>query len=125
MRLYHYTPRKSYRNIRKTGTLLKSTRETSMDAASGPGWYFTDLPPTTDARTIMKNNWGRNVGKARVGCHLEFEVDPSLVTRTGKHSYLVRNWNEDRISFVGGACPSPSDGRQILMGPAGRRVRLL
>jgi hypothetical protein len=81
-----------------------------MDAAFGPGWYLTDLPPSTSAQTVVRNNWRANVGKARARCYLEFDIDPSLLTRTGEHNYLVRKWDDKGISFIGGGCRT-AEGR--------------
>ncbi|GIQ89948.1 hypothetical protein KIPB_012569 [Kipferlia bialata] len=54
--LYHYTTTDAALEIMESGTINPST-DTVGDAAYGVGVYTTGLPPTTEADTLITNNW--------------------------------------------------------------------
>lgn len=132
MRGFHYTDERAYNQIRRTRRFRQSTRFTSMDAAYGNGWYFTDLPPSTDDTTIMQTCWRGGVNPTRLGYYLEFEIDPALATRTGVHTFVVKKWDSGRIRLVGGGprphVRTPEESRPRLQfrdWPARRRVEYI
>ena len=62
MRLYHYTDRDGYNGIIMAGEIYPST-DTALDAAGGPGSYFTDFTPDTCQIQILTFCLGRKSGK--------------------------------------------------------------
>ena len=88
MALYHYTTETRYNSIISSGT-LNASNNIKVDAAYGPGWYFTDLPPETCEKILMEYCWTRPTLHQRVKYYLQIEVRGGIASWQREHVYLV------------------------------------
>ena len=100
MILYHYTTKEAHDEIMTTGEFKPSDPWTTMDAAYGRGWYFTDIDPTKCESFIAFSCWTLAAFN-RVRCYFKFEIDASLITKCSRdHVYVVSNWDSNKIKLV-------------------------
>ena len=99
MILYHYTDTKGYNGINATNALMPST-DTMVDAAHGPGHYFTDLSPDTCDRLIAKYCRRDKFKTSNVQYYLKCDIPFGIARQCPgqAHVYLVtlgavRNFN--------------------------------
>lgn len=88
MALYHYTTESRHDKIMTSGRLLPS-EDTQHDSTYGPGWYLTDLPPSTCEKVLMAYCWQKTTLHQRVGHYLELAVDGGQANRMRDHVYFV------------------------------------
>jgi hypothetical protein len=88
MMVYHYTSEESYNEIKRTNEFRPSFFSTTLDAAYGEGWYFTDLDPSTPDDELYYHLWRRPVPE-RVKRYLVFEIDDSFLQHTRAHVYRL------------------------------------
>jgi len=88
MIVYHYTSEEAYNEIMRTNEFRPSFFSTALDAAYGPGWYFTDLDPNTPDSQLYYYLWRQPVPE-RVKRYLEFDIDSSLLENTRIHIYRL------------------------------------
>jgi len=104
MIVYHYTTEEAFNEIGRTGQFRISNPWTTMDAAYGTGWYFTDLGPDTCDVALLYHCW-RNTSNdilKRVEYYLEFDIDSKILKNTREHVYMVGSWDEKSIKYIGG-----------------------
>lgn len=110
MIVYHYTTKESSSEITSTGQIRPSNPWTTMDAAYGTGWYFTDLGPDTCEVVIADYCWRNPKALNRVQYYLKFNIDASILERCREHVYMVRKWDKNLIKYLGNyknkECPS-------------------
>jgi hypothetical protein len=76
--LYHYTSSEGCLGIMLDG-VIRSSEDSNRDAILGKGVYLTALPPWTNDKTLIKNNWDGSRERAflkkldRVNFYLEFD----------------------------------------------------
>ncbi|MDP2719424.1 MAG: hypothetical protein U1D67_07855 [Dehalococcoidia bacterium] len=104
MILYHYTMGSSFREIERTGGLKSSKHWTAMDAGYGEGWYFTDLNPVICDMAIAFYCWRSTAYDVmkRIDCYLKFDVDEKILKKTRDHVYIVKEWDDELIKYLGG-----------------------
>ncbi len=102
MILYHYTSTPSFNEITRTGQLNPSDPWTTMDAAYGHGWYFTDLAPDQCRAWTVAYCWRQLDIFARVDAYFKFEIPDGIATRCREHVYVVKQWDQ-QITYLGGA----------------------
>jgi len=102
MIVYHYTSKESYDEIVRTGKFRPSSPWTTMDAAYGIGWYFTDLEPDTCDMAIAYHCWRNTDLLGRVQYYLKFDIDISILKRCREHVYMVTEWDKNLIKYLGG-----------------------
>ena len=73
MALYHYTTEKRHNAIISSGEFYPSDN-IQTDSVYGVGWYFTDLPPDTCEKILMRYCWERSTLHQRVKYYLQLEV---------------------------------------------------
>jgi hypothetical protein len=54
--LYHYTSSEGRKGILRDG-VIRSSRDTTLDAVLGVGVYLTALPPETNTWVLLANNY--------------------------------------------------------------------
>ena len=104
MIVYHYTTEEAFNEIGRTGQFRSSNPWTTMDAAYGTGWYFTDLGPDTCDVAVSYHCW-RNTSNSvliRVKYYLKFDIEPKILQKTREHVYMVRSWDKELIKYLGG-----------------------
>lgn len=99
MILYHYTDARGYNGITSTNVLMPST-DAMIDAAHGPGHYFTDLSPDMCDRLIAKHCWRDKFKTDNVRYFLKCDIPVGIPKPClgQPHVYLVpigalRNFN--------------------------------
>jgi hypothetical protein len=103
MIIYHYTTKECYDEIRRAGQFRPSSPWTTMDAAYGTGWYFTDLGPDTCDIAVAYHCWQNPDLLERVQYYLSFEIDASILKRCRReHVYMVNAWDNNLIKYLGG-----------------------
>lgn len=102
MIVYHFTAKESYAEILRIKNLMPSDPWTTMDAAYGSGWYFTDLTPDTCEMAVAYHCWRTNNALERVQYYLKFDIDPSLLKKCRDYVYMLTNWNKNLINYLGG-----------------------
>lgn len=109
MIVYHYTSEESYNEIMKTKIFQRSNPWTTMDAAYGNGWYFTDLDPQKCNMYVSKKCWQNTKAIYRVVYYLQWEIADQILTKCRDNVYMLNNWEEKHIKFLGGGkntkCP--------------------
>ena len=109
MIVYHYTTKMNYDQIIASGEIKPSDQNTTMDAAYGAGWYFTDLDTDQCDMAVMLHCWGKTNVDERITHYLKFEIPETLLHNCRKHVYRVDNWDRTRIKYLGGGanrvCP--------------------
>ncbi len=110
MIVYHYTTKEASGEITSSGEIRPSNPWTTMDAAYGTGWYFTDLGPDTCEMAIAYRCWGNSNVLNRVQHYLKFDIDGSILEKCRERVYMVREWNKNLIKYLGSyknkECPS-------------------
>ncbi len=104
MIIYHYTTKRSFDDIKRTGELKSSRQWTIMDAPYGKGLYFTDLTPAICDMAIAFYCW-RNTAYTimkRIDYYLKFNIDPKVLSKTREHVYMVQEWDNESIRYLGG-----------------------
>jgi len=101
MILYHYTSKSAFDEIVRTGKLLPTDPWTTMDAAYGHGWYFTDLSPDKCDAWTVAYCWRSLSVFTRVEYYLKFDIPDGLATNCRDHVYMLRNWDK-RIQYLEG-----------------------
>ena len=87
MLLYHYMDWNGYNGILQSGEIIHS-RNTALDAAGGPGAYFTDFTPNSCQVEIMNYCFGKRSGKT-IDYFICMDVPKRYVRRFRKHIYLI------------------------------------
>jgi hypothetical protein len=85
----------------RTNTLNRSDPWTTMDAAHGVGWYFTDLGPDTCDAWTLAYCWRRLDIFTRVEANLKFYIPDEIVTHCRDHAYILKTW-DNRIKYLEG-----------------------
>jgi hypothetical protein len=103
MIVYHYTTLEGFNEINRTGHLKPSDSNTTMDAAYGDGWYFTDLGPENCDYHIANQCWRTTHDSvvARVSYWFKYDIDPSILHHTRDHVYLLKNPDPTLTKFLG------------------------
>jgi hypothetical protein len=110
LKLYHYTDEAGHNGIRASGQLLRSQetpppdlysqRWTRADTTYGPGWYFTDLPPSRCDICIAEACWEDRDKVNKVSHYLVFEVHEDLPTPGRRFVYVIKTWLASKIKFL-------------------------
>ena len=87
MILYHYTDRNGYNGIMRASEILPS-RDTALDAAGGPGAYFTDFTPDTCQSQILSICLGRRSVKV-IDHYVCMDIPKQYLQKHKDHIYLV------------------------------------
>lgn len=101
MILFHYTSQLSFEQIMSSNTLKPSDPWTTMDAAYGHGWYFTDLSPNQCDAWTVAYCWRSLSVFTKVECYLKYDIPDDLVIRCRDHVFMISEWN-DRIRYLEG-----------------------
>lgn len=103
MILYHYTTKEGYDEIQRTGTINPSNPWTTMDAAYGTGWYFTDLDPEKCDVMVIYYCWNNTSDTVlqRVEYYLKFDIDSTILKKTREHVFMVESWDRGLIKHIG------------------------
>ena len=92
-----------------TGTLNKSDQNTTMDAAYGSGWYFTDLDTDKCDMAVMRACWLRTDVPERMTHYLKFEIHESVAQKRRANVYHIEVWDNTKMKHLGGGtnrvCP--------------------
>ena len=102
MIVYHFTAKESYDEILRTKNIVPSNPWTTMDAAYGSGWYFTDLTPDTCEMAVAYHCWRNSNALERIQYYLKFDIDFSLFKKCRDYVYMVDNWDKNLIKYLGG-----------------------
>jgi len=110
MILYHYTTKQSYDEIIRNNTIHPSNPWTTMDAAYGHGWYFTDLPPDKCDAWTVAYCWRSLSVFEKVEYYLKFDIPDTPLKRCRDHVYMITAW-DNRIKYLeGNATPKCQKG---------------
>jgi hypothetical protein len=101
MILYHYTSKKAFNEIVRTNKLISTDPWTTMDAAYGHGWYFTDLAPDQCDAWTVAYCWRSISVFDKVECYLKFEIPDDVPKRCREHVYMASSW-DTRIQYLEG-----------------------
>lgn len=101
MILYHYTTKQSYEEIIRTGTIHSSNPWTTMDAAYGHGWYFTDLAPDKCDAWTVAHCWRSLSVFEKVEYYLKFDIPDAILKHCRDHVYMITAW-DNRIQYLEG-----------------------
>lgn len=101
MIVYHYTSKESFDEIKRTGEFKPSNPWTTMDAAYGFGWYFTDLDPDTCDMELTYNCWRNTNVLNKVQYYFKFDIDASILQKCREHVYMVRKWDRNLVKYLG------------------------
>lgn len=104
MIVYHYTTEESYNEIQRTKIIRPSDPWTTMDAAHGNGWYFTDLEPQTCDMGVAYHCW-RNTSTnvlEKAEYYLKFDINSQILINCREHVYMIQKWDENLIKYLGG-----------------------
>lgn len=95
MILYHYTSADNFRAITRSGLLHASDPWTTMDAAYGHGWYFTDRPPDKCDAWTVAHCWRSLDVFQRVEYYLKFDIPDHLLKNCREHVWMIdqSDWN--------------------------------
>jgi hypothetical protein len=102
MIVYHYTTEDGLNLINKTGVLQISNAETTMDAAYGDGWYFTDISPDKCNFSVASLCWQKaseDVLK-RTEYYLKYDIDSDILIKCREHVYVVYNADGEKMRFL-------------------------
>ncbi|MFH1230694.1 MAG: HYD1 signature containing ADP-ribosyltransferase family protein [Planctomycetota bacterium] len=87
MILYHYTNWSGYNGILFRGQVNSSTN-TLLDAAGGPGAYFTDFAPSSCQVQLMNSCFGPRINKS-IGYYICMDIPAHLLRSCRDHVFLV------------------------------------
>ena len=107
MIVYHYTTKESYDEIIRSGNFQPSNPWTIMDSAHGSGWYFTDLELEKCEMYVMYVCWRNVYVEERISYYLKYEIDESILTTCREHVYIISNWYDNLIKYIGGGQNKP------------------
>jgi hypothetical protein len=110
MILYHYTSKESFDQILSSGTINASDPWTTMDAAYGHGWYFTDLAPDKCDAWTVAYCWRSLSVFQRVECYLKFDIPDDILRKCRDHVYMISAWNDQIKYLEGNSTPKCSKG---------------
>jgi len=114
MVLFHYTSKDSFNEILRTKKILASDPWTTMDAAYGHGWYFTDLAPNQCDAWTVAYCWRSLSVFNRVEYYMKFDIPDGSLKYCREHVYMLSKW-DDRISYIEGKeTPKCSKGPCIM-----------
>lgn len=102
MILYHYTTKEAYDTITQTGKFAPSSPLTTMDAAYGNGWYFTDLDPEKCDPLILSRCWNNVYVTGRIEYYLKFDINSIIVKKCRENVFMITNWETQYIKYLGG-----------------------
>jgi len=114
MKLYHYTTKFSYEQIIKTNTLMISDPFTTMDAAYGKGWYFTDQSPDKCNAWTVAYCWRSLKVFDKVEYYLEYEIPDYLLRKCRDHVYMLTYWDSQIKRINNGETPKCSKGSCLM-----------
>ncbi|MFH1743732.1 MAG: HYD1 signature containing ADP-ribosyltransferase family protein [bacterium] len=101
MILYHYTSERAFNEIQRTKKIIPTDPWTTMDAAYGHGWYFTDLTPDTCDAWTVAYCWRNAAVFNKVECYLKFDIPDGILKHCRDHVYMISSW-DDRIEYLEG-----------------------
>jgi hypothetical protein len=110
MIVYHYTTKEAYTQILKSREILQSDPLTTMDAAYGKGWYFTELKPDQCKAWTVAYCWRSLDVFEKVDCYLEFDIPDHLLKKCRDHVYMLNVWYPQIKHINGGETPKCSKG---------------
>jgi len=102
MIVYHYTSKEFYDEIMRAMTLKPSSPWTTMDAAYGIGWYFTDLGPDICDMAIAYRCWQDTTALYRTEYYLKFDIDAKILKKCREHVYILEKWDKDLVKYLEG-----------------------
>ncbi len=109
MILHHYTSMDAFNEITRTRTINASDPWTTMDAAYGRGWYFTDITPDKCRAWTVAYCWRRLDIFTRVEAYLKFDIPEEVLQHCREHVYMLAEW-DSRIKYLDGGpvpkCPT-------------------
>lgn len=92
---YHYTSKAGFDAITRSGVLNASDPWTTMDAAYGYGWYFTDHPPDKCDAWTVAHCWRRLDVFDRVEYYLKFDIPDHLLESCRDHVWMIASADWD------------------------------
>jgi len=101
MIVYHYTSKASFDEIMQSKEIRPSDPWTTMDAAYGQGWYFTDLLPNNCDAWTAAHCWKSLAVFSKLEYYLKFEIPDDILINCRNHVFMVDIW-DDRIGYLEG-----------------------
>lgn len=101
MILYHYTSEANFDAIKSNGIMNTSDPWTTLDAAYGHGWYFTDRPPDKCNAWTVAHCWRRLDVFNRVEYYLKFDIPDNLLKSCRDHVWMIMypDWDGNINSY--------------------------
>ena len=99
MILYHYTTKEGYDQIKRTKQFILSDKNTTMDAASGDGLYFTKIDPEKCESYLTFACWGIPVFD-RTRYYFKCSIVDTIVKECRPNVYLVKSWEIGQLHII-------------------------
>jgi len=91
MTVWHYTSEDAIKEIKKTNKFSPSVFK-QTDTTYGPGWYVTDLPPSTPVKELCDCLWDDHSAdtQKKTKAYVKLEIDDKYLKPCRSHVYLLK-----------------------------------